>query len=361
MQDNAPKVDVLVLLYKNAQFMRALFEGAVVQDYPRESWRIKFVDNNPGDGTLDEVKRLQQEYAGRLPEVVIREPGKNLGFTGGNNVLFKESAAEGADYVYLLNGDAAFEANALSAAIRVAEADEKIGAVQSLLVLQQNPDEINSWGNSLHYLGFGYACGYHKKRSEAPQVVTDIAYTSGAAVLLRVSVVNEVGGLFQERFQAYHEDLDLGWRIWLGGYRCVVAPMSVVRHHYEFSRSIEKWFWMERNRWLVIFMNYKVATLLWLAPQLIAAECALWVFAIAKGWWRDKLKVYAYFLKPETWSYVAQQRKIVNGFRRCKDRKILAMTSPTIAYQDVESWPVKMILNPVGKALHWVTKMVVLW
>ncbi|MDQ7815006.1 MAG: glycosyltransferase family 2 protein [Patescibacteria group bacterium] len=361
MPDNFPKVDVLVLLYKNAQFMRALFEGVAAQDYPREAWRLKFIDNNPGDGTLDEVKRLMQEYAGRLPEVVIREPGENLGFTGGNNILFRESAEEGVDYVYLLNGDAAFEIGALSAAVRVAEADEKIGAVQSLLVLQQNPDEINSWGNALHYLGFGYAYGYHKRRKEAPRNVVDIAYPSGAGVLLRVSAVARAGGLFQERFQAYHEDLDLGWRIWLAGYRCVMAPQSVVQHHYEFSRSIQKWFWMERNRWFVILMNYKIATLVWLAPQLIAAESALWVFAVAKGWWRDKLKVYGYFLKAETWRYIADQRKAVNGFRVRRDREILAMTSPTIAYQDVESWPVKALLNPIGKTLHWVTKMVVLW
>jgi len=356
----SPKVDVIVCLFRNAQFMRALFEGAALQDYPREAWTLHFVDNGPGDGTLDEVKRLAAEFAEKLPAIKIHEPKMNLGFTGGNNLVMRQSIAAGTDYCYLLNGDAAFEAGALSEAVRVAESCLDIGAVQSLLVLQQDPDRINSWGNALHYLGFGYACGYRRKRSEAPRDVTEIAYPSGAGVLLRVATLAKVG-LFDELFLAYHEDLDLGWRIRLVGQRCVLAPRSVVRHSYEFSRSIEKWFWMERNRWLVILRNYKVATLIWLAPQLIASELALLVLALAKGWWRDKLKVWAYLFKPTTWKYVSRTRRLINTMRKRSDHEILALTSPTIAYQDVESWPVKILLNPVGQALHWLTKMVVFW
>lgn len=356
----SPTVDVIVLLYRNARFMRALFAGAAVQNYPREAWRLVLVDNGPGDGTLDECRKLTAEFAGQLPEVRVLEPGSNLGFTGGNNLALKLALGLGRDYAYLLNGDAAFESEAISEAVRAAEADPKIGAVQSLLVLQQSPDTLNSWGNALHYLGFGYACGYRQKRSAAPTEVKDIAYPSGAGVLLRSGVLARVG-LFDETFTAYHEDLDLGWRIWLAGYRCVLAPKSVVRHHYEFSRSIEKWFWMERNRWLVILRNYKVATLIWLAPQFVAAELALFVFALAKGWWRDKFRVWAYLLKPDTWRYLARTRELIRRIRRLSDREILALTSPTIAYQDVESWPVKVFLNPVGRALHWLTKIVVFW
>jgi len=356
----SPKVDVIVCLFRNAQFMRALFEGAAVQNYPREAWMLHFVDNGPGDGTLEEVRRLMSEFTDRIPAVRIHEPGRNLGFTGGNNLAMRLSIVAGRDYCYLLNGDAAFEPEALSEAVRAAESDPEIGAVQSLLVLQQDPDVINSWGNALHYLGFGYAYGYRRKRSEAPQAVTDIAYPSGAGVLLRVATLAEVG-LFDESFTAYHEDLDLGWRTWLAGQRCVLAPRSVVRHHYEFSRSIEKWFWMERNRWLVILRNYRIATLVWLTPQLVASELALFVFAVAKGWWRDKLRVWTHLLKPTTWKYLARTRRLINKTRKRSDREILALTSPTIAYQDVESWPVKVLLNPVGKALHRLTKAVVFW
>ncbi|MBI5655080.1 glycosyltransferase family 2 protein [Candidatus Uhrbacteria bacterium] len=355
-----PRVDVIVLLFKNAQFMPALFSGFAELDYPREKITLHLVDNGPEDGSLVEARRQISELSDKLPQIVVHEPGKNTGFTGGNNLVTRELLACPGEYIYLLNGDATFEPTALKEAVEAAENDLKIGAVQSLLVLQQNPDEINSEGNALHYLGFGYCLGYHKRRTEAPKDVVDIAYPSGAGVLLRNSVLEKVG-LFDEALIAYHEDLDLGWRIRLAGYRVVLAPRSVVRHYYEFSRSISKWYLMERNRMIVLFKNYKIATLVWLLPQLVASEAALLVFAIVKGWWSDKLRVYGYMLKPSTWKYVGEERRKVNGLRKAKDRKILELTVPTIAYQDVESWPVKVFLNPVGKVLHWLTRVVVFW
>jgi len=357
---NYPTIDVIVLLYKNARFMPALFEGLAAQDYRRDCLTLHLVDNGPADGSLAEAGRQMEKYADRLPKTVVHEPGRNLGFTAGNNLAMRQALERNADYCYLLNGDAAFEVGALKEAVKTAEADPAIGAVQSLLVLQQNPQEINSWGNALHYLGFGYACGYRRPRIKAPHDVTDIAYPSGAGVLLRCSVLKKVG-LFDETFGSYHEDLDLGWRIRLAKYRVVLAPLSVVEHHYEFSRSIQKWYWMERNRFLVILKNYKIATLVWLAPQIVMSELALFIFAVVKGWWLDKLKVYGYFLKLGTWRHVCAERRVINSFRRIKDREILRLTAPTIAYQDVESLPVKLIVNPVGRALHWLTKVVVFW
>lgn len=356
-----PAVDVVVLLFKNAKFMPALFSGFASSDYPRDKVTIHLVDNGPQDGSLVEARNQIEKYKDSLPQIIVHEPGKNTGFTGGNNVVMRELLACPGDYIYLLNGDATFEPSALKEAVEVAESDSRIGSVQSLLVLQQNPDEINSEGNALHYLGFGYCIGYHKKRSAAPTEVTDIAYPSGAGVLLRNSVLHKVG-LFDEALIAYHEDLDLGWRIRLAGYRNVLAPRSVVRHYYEFSRmSVAKWYLMERNRMLVMLKNYKIATLVWLFPQLVASDAALLIFAVANGWWKDKLRVYGYMLKPSTWKYVGEERRKVNGFRKVKDKKILELTVPTIAYQDVESWPVKVFLNPVGRALHWLTKIVVIW
>ncbi len=355
-----PTVDIIVLLYKNAQFMPALFSGLAELDYPRDCMTLHLVDNGPGDGTLPEAGRQMEKFAGRLPKTIIHEPGKNLGFTGGNNLAMRQALERNADYIYLLNGDACFEPQALMEAVKAAEKNPQIGAVQSLLVLQQNPDEINSWGNALHYLGFGYAFGYQRKKSEAPHEMKEIAYPSGAGVLLRSSALRKVG-LFDEIFGSYHEDLDLGWRLRLAGFSCAMAPQSVVQHHYEFSRSIQKWYWMERNRFLTILKNYKTATLVWLAPQIIASELALFVFAFVKGWWRDKLRVYAYLLKPATWKYLGEQRRVVNSLRQVNDREILRLTAPTIAYQDVESWPVKIFLNPIGRALHWLTKVVVFW
>jgi GT2 family glycosyltransferase len=232
--------------------------------------------------------------------------------------------------------------------------------VQSLLVLQQDPDVINSVGNAIHFLGFGYCAGYHKKRADAPTSVTDIAYASGAGVLLRNAALKHVG-LFDETLFAYHEDLDLGWRMMLAGFRNVLAPKSVVRHRYDFSRSISKWYLMERNRVLVVLKNYRWPTLIVLAPQFVALDIVLFLFAILGGWWKEKLRAMAWMFRPSTWSYIIRSRRSVSRTRRVPDRVILGMFSPVIAYQEFENPFIKAVANPLMRLSLAIVRLIVRW
>ena len=355
-----PFVDVIVVLWHSAPFMEALFAGLETLEYPHDRVTVHFVDNSPGDGSLDEVKAQMQKRAGKLPTIELHEPGTNTGFSGGNNLVMKLSIERGHAYSYLLNHDAAFEPAALKEIVELAESDPSIGSVQSLLVLQQNPDEINSTGNSIHFLGFGYCAGYHLKRSDAPTSPTQIGYASGAGVLFPNRVLNEVG-LLDETLFAYHEDLDLGWRIMLAGYKNMLAPKSVVQHRYEFSRSIKKWFWMERNRNAVLMKNLKLATFLLLLPQLIAIDLLLLAFAVIGGWWREKLRAMSWFLKPSTWKYIAQSRRESAKIRKVPDAAILPVFTPVIAYQEFESPFVRTVANPLFKLSYAVVRAIVRW
>lgn len=355
-----PRVDVIVVLWNSVAFLPELFASVAALDYPRDRMRLHIVDNNPGDGSLDAAKHLMEQHGDRLPTVIIHEPQTNTGFAGGNNLAIGRAIQDGVEFVYLLNHDAAFEPLALREAVRVAEMDSLIGAVQSLMVLAQNVQEVNSRGNAIHYLGFGYCMGYHDPRGDVQNSVTHIAYASGAAILLPTRVLKEIG-LFDETLWLYHEDLDLGWRILLAGYRNVLAPKSVVRHHYDFSRSISKWYWMERNRMAVVFKNYHVLTLLLLVPQLIVADIAILSFAIAKGWWREKLRATAWFFRPQTWSYLLRERHTVARLRKVSDRHILTRMTPVLAYQEFEDPFITTIVNPAWRFLFKMLKSIVVW
>ena len=360
MSDQQPFVDVIVVLWNSTRFLPALFEGAAATDYPRDRWRLHLVDNNPGDGSADETRRLKALHGDKLPEVIIHEPGMNTGFSGGNNLVMRQAIERGSDYCYLLNHDAAFEPSALREAVALAETDKTIGLVQSLLVLQQKPDEVNSRGNAIHYLGFGYCVGYHEARSSVSQEPVEIGYASGAGALYPVRVLREVG-LLDETLWLYHEDLDLGWRIRLAGYRNMLAPKSVSRHHYEFSRSIAKWYWMERNRNAVVLKNFRLGTVILLLPQLIVVDIALFAFAVKGGWWREKLKAWKWFFTPATWAYIARGRREIGKLRKVSDADILAGMTPIVAYQDIESPFVRTIINPIWRGLFAVTRFFVCW
>lgn len=355
-----PFVDVIVVLWHSAPFMEALFEGLATLDYPRDRVTVHFVDNSPGDGSLDEVRAQMAKRVGALPAIELHEPGTNTGFSGGNNLVMRLSIDRGHEYSYLLNHDAAFEPGALKEAVALAESDKMIGSVQSLMVLQQNPQEINSTGNAIHFLGFGYCAGYHLNRDQAPTEPTRIGYASGAAVLFPNHVLKQVG-LLDETLFAYHEDLDLGWRIMLAGYVNMLAPKSVLQHRYEFSRSIKKWFWMERNRNAVMFKNYHWATLLLLLPQLVAIDILLLAFAVSGGWWREKLRAMSWFLKPSTWSYLFRARRESVKIRAVSDASILSVFTPVIAYQEFESPFVRSVANPLFRLSYAIVRLIVRW
>lgn len=355
-----PRVDIVTVLYKSAAFAATQIQSVAELSYPKDRMIFHVVDNGHGDGSLDEMKKQIDMYRDRLPRVVFHEPGTNTGFAGGNNIAMREAIREGADFVFLLNADASFEPNAVIEAVAIASEDPTIGSVQSLIVLQQNPEEVNSTGNAIHYLGMGYCKGYHEKRSNVPDSVREIAYASGAAVLIPTRVLKDVG-LLDETLWLYHEDLDLGWRMLLAGYKNVLAPKSVVRHHYEFSRSTSKWYWMERNRLAVVLKNYHVLTLIILAPQLVIADLALMIFALKGGYWKEKIRAWFWFFSPKSWSFILRGRREIARIRKVSDRRVFSHFTPVIAYQEFEDPFIKAVVNPSWKLLFTMVKAIVIW
>jgi GT2 family glycosyltransferase len=355
-----PRVAVITVLYRSERFVTPLLESVAALEYPRDRLELHLVDNSPGDGTLARARVELARLGGRLPEVIVHEPGRNEGFAIGNNIALRSALERGVDHCFLLNADAPFEPAALHEAIAVAEREARVGAIQSLVVLADDPSLVNTRGNELHYLGFGYAGGYRQPRSRVPDDVAEVAYTSGAAMLLPRAALLDVG-LFDETLWLYHEDLDLGWRLRLGGYRNLLAPRSVCRHHYEFSRSSAKWYWMERNRWLVLLKNYRLGTLVLIAPLLAAVELGLVALAIEGGWWREKLRAVAEMARPATWSYVARGRREVARSRRTSDREVLAHATPVISHPDFSSPILRRFAEPVWRASFVALKLLVRW
>ncbi|MFA6160938.1 MAG: glycosyltransferase family 2 protein [Patescibacteria group bacterium] len=352
--------DVIVVSYDHALFFDNLLDSLSKVDYPRELWRLHIVINKDDDGTFEAVQRLRAKYSSELPELIVHEPHANLGFSGGNNLAIVWAMQRGAEFVYLLNPDTAVNPDFLTQVVAVAQSEKGVGSVQSLLLRGDNPQQINSRGNALHFLGFGYCIGDHESIEKAPTEVTDISYSSGAGVLLPVKVLEKVG-LLDETLFSYHEDLDLGWRIMLAGYRNVLAPKSIVKHFYEFSRSISKWHWMERNRIAVVLKNYSFWTLLLMMPALVATDVAIWTFAVKGGWLKEKWKASIWFLKPSTWRYILNGRNQIRRTRRVPDWLIISRMTWKIEYQELKSGWAEKIANPFWKAFYVSYRLIVRW
>lgn len=265
------------------------------------------IDNASRDGSWEEAEAR--------PGVRVVRNESNMGFGCACN---QGAALATTPFLVFLNFDSEPVHGWLAALVRTAEADDSIGAVQGVVLM---PDgTVNTAGNRVHFLGFSWAPTGADAGADAPTAITPVA--SGACVLVRRSVFEQVGG-FWEEFFLYCEDTDLSWRIRLAGHQIVTCFQARTVHEYEFGRNPAKFFHLERNRLLMVGANYRAGTLLRLAPALIAAEVAVLAVALAGGWGRTKISATGSAVR--ALPRLRARRRVVDRLRAVEEREVTSL------------------------------------
>lgn len=162
---------------------------------------------------------------------------KNLGFAGGCNRGIELTLMERrSEYVYLLNNDTEVDKEFLFGVVEVAERSEQIGIIASKSLYFDNRDIIENAGHYLLDCGDVASRG-RGMRSEEFNKEEGLLSACGAGVLLRVSMLKEIG-LFRDEFFLNYEDVDLCLRALIMGWKCIYAPKSIIYH--KVSASISK-------------------------------------------------------------------------------------------------------------------------
>ena len=214
-------------------------------------------------------------------------------------------------------------------------------------------------GNSIHYLGFAF-CNYYKHQDNLGLTEAfETPYVSGAACLIKMSALNKTG-LFDERLFMYHEDVDLGWRLRLAGYKIMLDPLSVAYHKYNYSKAKYKFYYMDRNRFIVLLQNYRLLTLLLILPMLLFMELGIIIFSLKNGWFGEKLKGYAWIILHLP-SILAQRINVQFKIRKVKDREIVKFFVGTIEFQEVDNWLLKFLINPIMQIYWLIIKKIIVW
>jgi len=240
-----------------------------------------------------------------------------------------------------------------------AAATNEVAAAQARLMLFDQRDRVNSLGNQTHFLGFGYCRDYGKIWSDGDKKISDISYPSGAAVWLRGAALRQVG-LLDEELWMYAEDQDLGWRLAAAGWRQVLAAEAVVYHHYDFAKTQERFYWLERNRWWVMLKNYHLLTLFLIAPAWLFLEIVLCAVAWKQGWLKAKLRAYAFWLRPATWRHCRFARRQAQSQRRLSEKELTKYFSGRLVYPELDGWLTRLG-NPFLAAYWQVAKRLIVW
>ena len=219
---------------------------------------IIVVDNGSQDGSADYVQEL-------FPQVRLVQLQKNLGFAGGNNAGLRIACGK---YVALLNNDTKVDPLWLANLLREAEASpHSVGMWASKILSYDNPDTIDNVGLLLYPDGLGRGKGRLEKDNGQFDTPGEALFPSGCAGLYRKNMLDEIG-FFDEEFFAYADDVDIGLRARIAGWRCTYVPSAKVYHKYSSSSSAYspfKAFLVERNR-IWILLKYFPVELIIISP-----------------------------------------------------------------------------------------------
>ncbi|MDQ1338893.1 MAG: hypothetical protein QG567_42 [Campylobacterota bacterium] len=221
-----PIVTIVVPVYNQWHYTYNCI-GAIVRNSGLVPYEIIVADDVSTDETVNidkyikNIKHIRNE--------------KNLGFLLNCNNAAKYVNGK---YILFLNNDTQVQPHWLSSLVELIESDDKIGMVGSKLVypdgrLQEAGGIV--WNDAS---GWNYGKFDDPTKSEY-NYVKEVDYISGASIMIKKTLWNEIGGFDERYVPAYYEDADLAFEVRKHCYKVMFQPKSVVVHFEGISNGTD--------------------------------------------------------------------------------------------------------------------------
>lgn len=231
-----PRVIIVQVIYNNKKWIKPVFESVFNQSF--KDFKFVAVIAGSDDGSKELI-------ASEFPAVEIIDPGLNIGFAKGHNLVFERY--RDVEFFQLVNPDLILEPRYIEEMLKVFK-DEKVGAATGKLYkimghgawgmghLLQNK-VIDSTGVIISKSGRARDRGQHEIDKGQYDNLLDVQAVSGAGAMYRRSALQATSyklqakrEFFDEDFHSYWEDVDLTWRMTNAGWKCVFAPTAIGYH-----------------------------------------------------------------------------------------------------------------------------------
>ncbi|WP_262964708.1 glycosyltransferase family 2 protein [Methylobacter psychrophilus] len=212
------QVSVIIVNWNGEPFLERCLTALMAQTVM--PYEIILVDNASSDRSIEIVQQF--------PLVRLLAQDQNTGFAGGNNLAIKAVSVD-SGWIALLNPDAFVDPNWLEALLMAIESNPGFDVFGSRLVNAGDPSLLDGAGDAYHMSGLVWRMGHGAPIPTTEEYEHEVFSPCAAAALYRRSAWQETGGLDEDYF-CYVEDVDLGFRLRLAGYRCLYVPQSVAYH-----------------------------------------------------------------------------------------------------------------------------------
>ncbi len=226
------KLSVIIVNYNVRAYLEQCLR-AVFKSMEGIEGEVFVVDNQSTDGSVEMVRD-------RFPLVHLMANAENVGFSRANNQAIKASTGE---HVLLLNPDTVVGEDVFRKVVDFLDANPSVGGLGVRMIdgtgqfLPESKRGLPTPAVAFYKIigltrlfprsrVFGrYHLGHLPEHEAAP-----IEILSGACMFLRRKTLDEVG-LLDESFFMYGEDIDLSYRITLGGYQNWYFPQARIIHY----------------------------------------------------------------------------------------------------------------------------------
>jgi GT2 family glycosyltransferase len=242
-----PLFSVIIPNWNGGRFLPTCLDALACQTYPRIE--VIVADNASTDGS----QALLRE---RYPAVQLVALPRNLGFTGACNAGI--AAAQGA-FVALLNNDTEVDPGWAAAVVDAFARHPEAGSVASKMLLFDRRDHLHTTGDYFTVDGRAGNRGVWQ-RDEGQYDREEYVFSAcGGSAVYRRTLLEQVG-LLDDAFFFSGEDVDLGWRAQLAGWRCLYTPAAVVYHHLAATGGgVTASYYDGRNLIFILVKNYPAA------------------------------------------------------------------------------------------------------
>lgn len=254
-----PFVSIIVLNFNGKAYLKECFESVERLNYPKDRFEIMMGDNASTDDSVDYVQK-------NFPRVKVIRFDQNYGFCKSNNLCAHQAKGE---YLVFLNNDAFVEKDWLIHMVQGALSETGIlsCACKMLFPHLENGTVVNAAGGVIFPDGGGLYLGWMDRDSPQYDRERFTAFGCGAGVLIEKKFFIETGG-WDEYYFYSREEMDLGLRVWLHGYKVLYVPSAVMYHYMGrtgfrgkgMTPAIE--FLVVRNDLYFILKNYELPTVL---------------------------------------------------------------------------------------------------
>ncbi len=213
------EISVVLVIWHNKQYLKLCLD-ALERQTIRSKEVIEVIVVHNGD---DYEASYFEGYELKFQFLNFEE---NVGFAKANNEGVKLCSSE---WVALLNVDAFPQEGWLEHLHKATQHHPDVSTFASKQIQYNNPDLLDGIGDAYHMSGLVWRQAFGQSVADTHIESKEIFSACAAAVLYKKSTFEAVGG-FDEDYFSYSEDVDLGFRLRLNGYKCLYVPDAVVHH-----------------------------------------------------------------------------------------------------------------------------------